>query len=322
MRPRVSIIVPVYKVEDYLQECVESLLNQTFDQIEIILVDDGSPDNCGILCDEYQKKYSNVVVIHKKNGGLSSARNAGLKIAQGEYIGFVDSDDYVNKNMIKVLYEACEKHGTKMSACNYFYVIDEKIQYEKETNNIQKLSSEEFFERLISTQNRIEMVAWNKLYHRSIFDCVPTPFPEGKLFEDLGSMYKLVFTAGNIAYVDSGLYYYRRFRNGAITTNHYSAREWDRIEFGDKMVEFIRVNAPNIYIDALNFKFVNSYLSVVNCMITSKVYDSEMYKTIKKEIRNNRHNILIGKLGTIKKIQVLICGLSFNLYRILFKILK
>lgn len=120
MFPKISVIVPVYKVEEYLEECIESLVNQTMKEIEIILVDDGSPDHCGAICDQYAQKYSNITVIHQKNGGLSCARNQGLSIAKGEYISFVDSDDYVKENMLETLYNACMKNHTKMAACIFF----------------------------------------------------------------------------------------------------------------------------------------------------------------------------------------------------------
>ena len=120
----ISIIVPVYKVEKYLQECVTSIQNQTYRNLEIILVDDGSPDKSGKLCNEYAKRDSRIKVIHKVNGGLSSARNAGLKIAKGEYIGFVDSDDYIRKNMYEKLLDACIQNKTEIAACNYNYIIN------------------------------------------------------------------------------------------------------------------------------------------------------------------------------------------------------
>ena len=118
MSPKISIIVPVYKVEKYIHKCIDSILNQTFKDFELILVDDGSPDNCGKICDEYAKKDSRVIVIHKENGGLSSARNSGLDIARGDYIGFVDSDDYIENDMYELLYNLCEENNCDISSCS------------------------------------------------------------------------------------------------------------------------------------------------------------------------------------------------------------
>lgn len=299
MFPKISVIVPVYKVEEYLEECIESLVNQTMKEIEIILVDDGSPDHCGAICDQYAQKYSNITVIHQKNGGLSCARNQGLSIAKGEYISFVDSDDYVKENMLETLYNACMKNHTKMAACNFFYVIDDIVQYQMETNDLLKFSSADFLKKIISTENRIGVVVWNKLFHRSLLG--EKTFPEGKLYEDLGSTYKMIFAAGEISFVDSGLYFYRKLRKGAITTYLYSEREIDRIKFVDEMAEFIKINLPEIYIEAVNYKLETVYLPVMNNMIVSNVYDAQMYRMIKSEILRNWKYITRGKLRYIKK---------------------
>ena len=123
----VSVIVPIYNVEKYLRKCVDSILNQTYKNLEIILVDDGSPDNCGNICDEYALSDSRIRIIHKKNGGLSDARNAGLDIARGNYILFVDSDDYIDETMVEKLYEALEKEKAEMSLCSFVYVNDDGV---------------------------------------------------------------------------------------------------------------------------------------------------------------------------------------------------
>ena len=317
MNPKISVIVPVYNVEQYLEECIESLINQTMQDIEIILIDDGSSDNCGLICDCFEKKYSNITAIHQKNGGLSYARNQGLSIAKGEYISFIDSDDFINVRMLEVLYNACITNHTKMSACNYFYIKDNNVQYETETNKVFKLSSVELMKNIFSPGNGIGVFAWNKLYHRSLLE--EKPFPEGKLYEDMGSIYKMIFAAEYISFVDSGLYYYRKFRKGAITTYAYSEKEFDRIGFIDEMTEFIRKNAPEIYMDSINYKYEIVYLPVLNNMILSNVYDSKMYKKVRNEIIKNRRYIATGNLSFIKKLRLFICALNFRVYRLLYK---
>lgn len=314
MTPRISIIVPVYKVEAYLVQCVESIRNQTFENIEIILVDDGSPDNCGDICDEYAKIDKRIRVIHKENGGLSSARNAGLRIAVGEYIGFVDSDDYIAPDMFEKLYHACVEKDVYLSACNYFYVYGKDVHLEEESGNICVLNSEDFFRKILTEDGRIEMVAWNKLYHKSVFEGMDEIFPEGKLFEDLGSMYKFVFAVKKIAYIDIGLYFYRRFRPGAITSTQFNSREIERIEMGNNMTEYIRQIAPGIYRDALAFKFVNAYLSCVNSMVVSGSYDNKIYEYIRNDLKQNKMIIMKSFLPLWKKIQLLICSMNFKVY--------
>ena len=127
MSDKISVIVPVYKVEKYLNRCVQSIASQTYENLEIILVDDGSPDNCGVLCDEWVQKDSRIKVVHKENGGLSSARNAGVAVATGAYVGFVDSDDYIHPQMYEKLYEALVENGADISICGCDYVDEELI---------------------------------------------------------------------------------------------------------------------------------------------------------------------------------------------------
>lgn len=319
----ISIIVPVYKVEDYLYECVKTIQGQTYTNLEIILVDDGSPDKSGELCDEYAKKDNRIKVIHKANGGLSSARNAGLSIAKGEYIGFVDSDDYIRENMYEKLLDACIRNKTKISACNYNYVVNGNEKKEQEEGKIEVLSAERFFEKLLVVGNRIEMVAWNKLYHRSIFEKNPSPFPEGKIYEDLATMYKFVFSTDQVSWIDEGLYLYRRFRDGAITSINYNfSNENDRLNFENSMASFIKEKAPGIYDKAVVFKCINGDLSVANCIAKSKVNDKTMVKRIKADLRTNYKYWIKSKIAVSKKIQLFLCMVSFEIYRYIIKAIK
>lgn len=130
-KPKISIIVPVYKAEPYLKKCIDSILNQTFKDFELILVDDGSPDRCGEICDEYALKDSRIKIIHKENGGQSSARNVGLDIAQGEYIGFVDSDDWIEPDMYKKLFKVLKNDNVDMAICNINSIKDKKLRDRK-----------------------------------------------------------------------------------------------------------------------------------------------------------------------------------------------
>ena len=167
MEPLISVIVPVYKVEQYLDECVQSIINQTYKNLEIILVDDGSPDRCPEMCDEYARQDSRIKVIHKPNGGLSSARNAGIDIARGEYIGFVDSDDYIAHDMYEKLYNAFE--GTeKIFAvkCNYKRLAEGKLQPHKwwPNENMNILPSEDYIMSMVS--NEVSCFVWDMLIQR------------------------------------------------------------------------------------------------------------------------------------------------------------
>ena len=161
--PLISIIVPVYDVEPYLRKCIDSILIQSYRDLEIILVDDGSPDNCGAICDEYAEKDKRIKVIHKKNGGLSDARNAGLDIATGEYIGFVDSDDWVMPDMYEYLYKAVKEYDADMSVCGYYDYWGKTISG-RYCQDIQVYKGQEGIKALLDL--KFGNYVWNKLYKR------------------------------------------------------------------------------------------------------------------------------------------------------------
>lgn len=211
--PFISVVVPVYKVEPFLEKCILSLLNQTYKDIEIILVNDGSPDNCGKICDNYASKDSRIVVIHKKNGGLSSARNAGIDIAKGEYLMFVDSDDYVEPNFCERAYQIIKENNVVCASFGYYEHRSNQVK-PLGTANPRKIDAEESIRSLIALDDVIYNLAWNKIYHKNLFSKIR--YPEGRLYEDQGTTYKIFDVAGQI-YVDSTqLYHYIR-RGDSIT---------------------------------------------------------------------------------------------------------
>ena len=183
--PKVSIIVPVYNVEKYIEQCIQSLRTQSLRDIEIILVDDGSSDNCPMLCDKYTRIDKRIKVIHKQNGGLSSARNEGLNICQGDYIGFVDSDDWIDKYMYERLYNLCEERNADIGVCNFFRNENNRTVEKEvitELNNIEGM-------RELFRGNLYRFSACNKLFKKSCFKNII--FPEGRVHEDLSTTYKV-----------------------------------------------------------------------------------------------------------------------------------
>ena len=181
-KPLLSIIVPVYKVENYLQKCIDSILAQTFTDFELILVEDGSPDGCPALCDAAAAKDARIRVLHQKNGGLSAARNAGLDVARGEWIGFVDSDDYIAPEMYETLYKAVQNTGADLALCDYAAVDEAGIPcLPPYTGLAQRIFTGR--ELLKRATNTMAQPAWNKLYRRVIF--AQLRYPEGKLNEDI-----------------------------------------------------------------------------------------------------------------------------------------
>ena len=218
---KISIIVPVYKVEQYLPKCINSILKQTYQDIELILVDDGSPDNCGNLCDDYAKKDSRVCVIHKENGGLSSARNAGLEIVSGAYIMFVDSDDYIALDMVETLYQRMLQDDSDMVVCGKQRVDEQgRLLSGGEGGHAQNgtYTAEEFYPLLFSCS----VEAWGKLYKRTAFDDIR--FPVGKLHEDVFVTYKTVEKCTKISVLEEKLYYYLQRDNSIIHACYHKGR--------------------------------------------------------------------------------------------------
>lgn len=206
-QPLVSIVVPIYKVEQYLSQCIDSILNQTYQNLEILLVDDGSPDNCGDICDEYAAKDKRVKVIHKQNGGLSDARNAAIDIATGEYITCIDSDDYVAQNHVEHLYKMIQETGADM-AVEWGQTFDEGTKPVVDTLDGKKQLLMNADEALINMfyQKDFDTCAWAKLYRRNLFDDIR--YPKGWLFEDLPTTYRLIQKCDKVAFSDYKSYYY------------------------------------------------------------------------------------------------------------------
>lgn len=200
--PLISVIVPVYKVEDYINKCIDSIINQSYENLEIILINDGSPDRCPQICDEYALKDNRIKVIHKKNGGQSSARNMALDIARGEYIGFVDSDDWILPNMFEKLYLYCINNSVDIAICDSY--SDEIRDYPIEEGRITILEKSEFMPMILN--DKIGSQPWNKLYKRELFE--NNRFPEGKIVEDMLLFHKICDKANKILITNEKLYVY------------------------------------------------------------------------------------------------------------------
>lgn len=217
---KISVIVPVYNVEKYLRRCIDSIIGQNYDNMEIILVDDGSTDSSGKICDDYGRSDTRIIVIHKDNGGLSSARNAGIKIATGEYLCFVDSDDYVDKNILQKLISTALKNDADMCLCDFEYVYENadicKL-IKQSLGERQAISEKEYWHEFAVSGNPVYIVAWNKLYKRYIFEDVR--YPEGLLHEDEAVIHKIVEKCKKISIISDRLYYYVQRENSITNKN-------------------------------------------------------------------------------------------------------
>ena len=223
--PLITVIVPCYKVERYLHKCVNSILLQTYTNLEIILVDDGSPDNCGKICDEYLEKDSRIKVIHKENGGLSDARNVAIDIAIGEYITFIDSDDYVSVDYIETLYNLIEKYNCQISIVlpQTFHEGQEPVCSNDSYHEI-CYSSKEAMEQMFY-QTTFDNTAWGKLYHKSVF-ATGIRYPKGLLYEDLPTTYLLFNLVDKITFCNKKCYFYL-LRNDSIEGSAFSTSKMD-----------------------------------------------------------------------------------------------
>ena len=236
--PLLSIIVPVYKVENYLPKCIDSILAQTFTDFELILVDDGSPDNCPALCDAAAEKDARVRVIHQKNGGLSAARNAGLDAARGAWIGFVDSDDYIAPEMYEVLYQAVQSTGADLALCDYAEVDEAGTPCPQMHVSLSEgeLTGQELLKR---ASGLMVQLAWNKLYRRAIF--TQMRYPEGKLNEDLFLIPEVCLQIQKAVVVPKALYYYVQ-RGGSIMSGNKTLRHFDAAEAAQRYWECLVEN--------------------------------------------------------------------------------
>lgn len=223
MDPLISVIVPIYNVEAYLHRCLDSILGQTYAYLEVILVDDGSPDNCGRICDEYAERDKRIKVIHKKNGGLSDARNVAIDVATGEWITFVDSDDYISADYVEALYGVVERNKCKIGVASLVEFHegcepDTKQPVYKESvfdkwEGIEKM----FYQELFDTN------AWCKIYHKTVFD-TGIRYPYGLLYEDLPTTYLLFMQADSIVFCNKKIYYYL-LRQNSIEGQAFNVRK-------------------------------------------------------------------------------------------------
>ncbi len=235
--PLISVIIPVYNVAKLLERCVESVRAQVYPNLEIILIDDGSTDMSGAFCDVFAKKDSRIKVIHQSNQGLSAARNAGLKIATGKWVTFVDSDDTVRPEMIDLLHKMCYTNRTKMSICGFYEVkpgstttIDpHRRDTEKALDTLDCLKA-------MLCEDGFTMSAWGKLYARELFDLVT--FPDHRLYEDVGTTYKLVLQCDEISVSSAREYNYYQNDN-SITQQSFSLHKMDLIDLTDQMCDDI-----------------------------------------------------------------------------------
>lgn len=249
MEKMISVVVPVYNVSAYLKQCIDSLVAQTYKNIEIILINDGSTDNSGEICDEYASNFSNISVFHKENGGLSDARNKGIEIARGDFISFIDSDDYVSKYFYEYLMHAATEYKSDIIICG-IKDIDEfqnEFFYENDLakERIVLYNKPTALNGLYGEYNRDFTVAWNKLYRSTLFKEIR--YPKGFIHEDMFVAAQLLSMADKVSYIPTQLYYYRQRGNSIMGTNYKKERLHSVLAL-EQRLEFYHLNGYTEYV--------------------------------------------------------------------------
>ncbi|MBR5126516.1 MAG: glycosyltransferase [Oscillospiraceae bacterium] len=291
--PLISIIVPIYKVEPYLRKCVDSILNQTYTNLEIILVDDGSPDNCGAICDEYARKDSRIRVIHKPNGGLSDARNAGMDIMTGSLVGFVDSDDWIEPQMYQRLYELMAQYDADMAFGGVADdVIRDGVVQTVKTSEYGVVPYAEGKENAMRRYFHGSWAAWDKLYRVDLFDGIR--YPVGEINEDEAIVLHLLDRCRRVCYTNEVFYHYiRRVDGTSITTASFSEKKLVWAKHCRDNLAFIRKKYPQLEQDALA-RYRGSILWLMREIAMQKDGYEEHWNSLRRELMENYNAFRIG----------------------------
>ncbi|MEH7225929.1 glycosyltransferase [Bacillus sp. JJ1566] len=259
MNIEISIIVPIYNLEKYIHKCVSSILSQSFTNFELILVNDGSTDQSGKICDEYAEKDNRVKVIHKENGGIASSRNAGLEVAVGKYIGFVDNDDYINKFMYEILYKHAMEHSSDIVVCDYINIDEgQKVDTEllEQNYNTQHFSNLGALHFIYEDMEKDTFIyPWNKLYKRSLFSNIK--YELGNIYDDESVAHELLYKCNSVTYIQNGLYYYVK-RKGSQINTAFTIKKFGRVYALKAREVFFRKNKER----ELHDKALKHYMQV------------------------------------------------------------
>ena len=312
MGEKISVIVPVYNVEQYLERCVDSIISQTYTNLEIILVNDGSTDNSGKLCDELAKKDERIRVIHKENGGLSDARNRGIDEAESDLVGFIDSDDYIDSDMYEVLLKNLNNTNADLSMCALYDVYNNTPEAQVTNKETWKLSSEQAI-KMVMEAKILSVTAVNKLYRKSLF--TDLKFEVGKIAEDAFIMIKLLDKCEKIVATNEKKYYYVH-RENSITTQKFSTKFLNVIEAYEQNSNIISEKYPKLK-DVAQTRMNWAYFYVLDRLLLDDNYnDKELENKLISYLKNYRKDILNDPLFTKgRKIGFIALLLSRNLYR-------
>lgn len=311
----ISVIIPVYKVEKYLDKCVESVVGQTYSDLEIILVDDGSPDDCPKMCDLWAERDGRIKVIHKLNGGLSSARNAGLALASGEYVFFLDSDDTISVDCISLLVDAAQRDGSDICIANVVRVDESGERIKNPPFGLDAvLSKDAIFENIAQKGSSAYVVSWGKLYRRELFDGIS--FPEGKLNEDEFTYYRVFDRCNSVSVRKEALYFYLS-RQGSIMSE-YTSRRLDVLEAFSAQAKFFSERGFYKTVEAVRRY---AYDAAVNTLLANRIgVTDERFKTALKFYKSIC-SLCPGSAGRSVS-RLFLAAYPFNLFSKLLLMLK
>jgi len=315
---KISVIVPVFNVEKYLKKCVDSILRQEKVEFEIILVDDGSTDNSGVICDEFAEKYSNVTALHKENGGLSEARNYGVQASHYQLISFVDSDDFIEKSYLNTLLQCMKKDQSDISVCGAKCVDEngELINFLGSCQHL-RLNKIEALEKMCYGYD-LPIYAWGKLYKKDII--LRHPFPVGKLHEDVATTYLLLSECNTVSVTGTKDYFYLK-RQGSILHQKYTREMYFAIESSIQMIEFFKINYPDLVVAGYGRLAIEANAFLHRCI------NDKDFKLIQEKVFHNFiHNwklIIFNKSIPIGiRLQLVFCKINWRLYQKVYKIIK
>ena len=314
--PRLSIIVPVYKVEKYIHKCVDSILNQTFTDFELILVDDGSPDNCGRICDEYTEKDSRVRVIHKENGGLSDARNYGIDAAEGSILGFVDSDDDIDHNMYKSMIEYMDSNDLDIVCADTYVIKNNKKKFKPRYPKDKIFYNKDGVIEILD--GTLDNAAWNKIYRRSVVGDVR--YPKGRIYEDVATTYKFMYAANRIGYMCRPFYNYYK-RQGSIVASSFNSKSRYDCFLGYKERLAYAIDKELDCVEACRTQALSTALSTLTAFYAnSEDEKSERYLDVIGFIKDNQK---MPRSKFRRKDSILLWGINnFNMINKVYAVLS
>lgn len=314
MQPLVSVIVPIYNVEKYLNQCINSIINQTYKNLEIILVNDGSTDSSLEICYSYNDE--RIIILDKKNGGLSSARNIGLDNATGEYIYFLDSDDWISEECIEDLVILIKKEKVDIVQCNFEKVYNE--DYQKIDDKEESITIYNNLEFLENMQTEEYFVVWNKLYKSTLWNNIR--FPEGKIHEDVFTTYKIAYQTNTIAVFTKILVFYRQ-RPNSIMSSMYTINRLDLLEALEEKIEFMKKVNNKLYVLSL-IDYSHTLINLYQLHLEFMKEDLETLKKLNIKAKKNNKIILKNKVNFKVKLKFFIFCYFYTAFKYLQRIYR